>query len=536
MARRWPPPLVACALRYNQAIVSHVGDSRCYLVRNGSARQITEDHTWVNQQRKLGIITASEMAESEARHILIRSLGPEMFVAPDTTALDLYAGDVLVLCSDGLHDEMSEEAIAAIASQEKDPGEIARELVARAVEIDGNDNTTAQVIRVLSVERMSTMPRGRPLPVDGLIRPLSKALTKPLLFPSRSSDRIERRLLRWSMPQNGFSRHAWKPVRRSIPTASMRRLPAAAWLLSIAPPTCATTARSPSRFPTPTWKPIPFSSTAFSASPASAKNSAIPRSCASLAARSAPASTWSWSGARAVSCARFSTKARSPRTAPSASPSAILDALEYIHANGVVHRDLKPENIMVDAEDNIKLIDFGIASDSAARRLTYANFTATLGTPDYIAPEQVKGKRGDGRTDIYAMGVILYEMLSGKLPFSGPSPLAVMNDRLLNHPTAAPRRQPCHLARVAGGPLPRTGAGSQKSLRKGARFCLGSAAPGPGGRRGPRRVAAAGTSANPSNSRKILYYSGPGAHPGGHSAADGPGRASPVDTRFPPLS
>jgi len=113
---------------------------------------------------------------------------------------------------------------------------------------------------------------------------------------------------------------------------------------------------------------------------------------------------------------------------------AVLDGLEYIHANGVVHRDLKPENIMVDDQDNIKLIDFGIAGDSAARRLTYANFTATLGTPNYISPEQVKGKRGDGRSDLYAMGVILYEMLSGKVPFSGPSPLAAMNDRLLNHP------------------------------------------------------------------------------------------------------
>jgi serine/threonine-protein kinase len=112
----------------------------------------------------------------------------------------------------------------------------------------------------------------------------------------------------------------------------------------------------------------------------------------------------------------------------------VLDALEYIHANGVVHRDLKPENILVDADDKIKLIDFGIASDTSARRLTYANFTATLGTPDYISPEQVKGKRGDGRSDIFAMGVILYEMLSGKVPFSGPSPLAAMNDRLLNHP------------------------------------------------------------------------------------------------------
>src|SRR5260370_24277175 len=112
----------------------------------------------------------------------------------------------------------------------------------------------------------------------------------------------------------------------------------------------------------------------------------------------------------------------------------VLDALEYIHENGVVHRDLKPENIVVDANDNIKLIDFGIAGDSAARRLTYANFTATLGTADYIAPEQVKGKRGDGRTDIFALGVILYEMLTGRLPFTGSSPMEVTNARLLNFP------------------------------------------------------------------------------------------------------
>jgi serine/threonine protein kinase len=112
----------------------------------------------------------------------------------------------------------------------------------------------------------------------------------------------------------------------------------------------------------------------------------------------------------------------------------VLEALEYIHAQGVVHRDLKPENIMVDANGNIKLIDFGIASDAGARRLTYANITATLGTPNYISPEQVKGKRGDGRSDLYSVGVILYEMLTGKLPFSGPNPMAAMNDRLLNHP------------------------------------------------------------------------------------------------------
>jgi protein phosphatase len=154
--------VVACALRYDQATVSHVGDSRCYLVRSGHARQITDDHTWVNQQRKMGLITASEMAESESRHVLIRSLGPEMFVAPDTSTFTVHSGDTLVLCSDGLHDEMSEATIAEIVSQDKKIDEIANELVARAVEIDGNDNTTAQVIRISSVERMGSMPRGRP--------------------------------------------------------------------------------------------------------------------------------------------------------------------------------------------------------------------------------------------------------------------------------------------------------------------------------------------------------------------------------------
>lgn len=158
--KRMATTLVACALRYNQAIVSHVGDSRCYLVREGKARQITQDHTWVNEQRKLGLISTSEIPNSDSRHVLIRSIGPEMFVAPDTTAVNLQAGDVLVLCTDGLHDETSEEEIARIVSQKKTAEELARELVARGVEIDGGDNTTAQVIRVRSVEQVG-LYRGR---------------------------------------------------------------------------------------------------------------------------------------------------------------------------------------------------------------------------------------------------------------------------------------------------------------------------------------------------------------------------------------
>ena len=165
--RHMATTIVACALRHDQAVISHVGDSRCYQVRDGKTTQLTRDHTWVSEQRKLGLITAAEAERSESRHVLTRSLGPEMFVTVDTTSVSLSPGDRLVLCTDGLYGGLYPEDITRITTQDKDAETLARELVKYAVEVDGSDNATAQVIHVRSVEPMG-MYRGRlyPLPLQ----------------------------------------------------------------------------------------------------------------------------------------------------------------------------------------------------------------------------------------------------------------------------------------------------------------------------------------------------------------------------------
>ncbi len=112
----------------------------------------------------------------------------------------------------------------------------------------------------------------------------------------------------------------------------------------------------------------------------------------------------------------------------------VCEALVHMHERGVVHRDLKPENLLFTPAGQVKIVDFGIALDKSARRLTWLGLSRTLGTPDYIAPEQIGGRRGDARTDVYALGTILYEMLAGNLPFSGPNALAIMRAKTDGEP------------------------------------------------------------------------------------------------------
>ena len=153
--------LVACALRFDRAAVAHVGDSRCYLIRRGHAMLLTRDHTVASEHMRLGLLSAQDAAEAPTRHLLTRSLGTELFVGVETSDNQVLAGDVLLLCSDGLHGAVRASEMAHLVSQGGNLNAAGQKLVALANQRDGSDNISVLLIRVRSVERVG-MYRGRP--------------------------------------------------------------------------------------------------------------------------------------------------------------------------------------------------------------------------------------------------------------------------------------------------------------------------------------------------------------------------------------
>jgi serine/threonine-protein kinase len=119
--------------------------------------------------------------------------------------------------------------------------------------------------------------------------------------------------------------------------------------------------------------------------------------------------------------------------------AVIADALATAHAQGIVHRDVKPNNVMVAADGSVRLLDFGLARGAGVDMATLTRTGTILGTPGYMSPEQFDGKDVDERTDVYSLGVVLFELLTGRLPFTGQTPIAVA----MKHKTEMP-------------PLPRT--------------------------------------------------------------------------------
>ena len=153
--------VVACLFRFDRMVVAHVGDSRCYLIRRGSAASLTRDHSLVAEQVRMGLLSEAEAAASQRKHVLSRSLGANMVANVELNDHQVLPGDIVLLSSDGFHGALSSGEIAVAAGQFHDLQESARHLIALAREKDGGDNITVQLIRVKQVERMG-MYRGRP--------------------------------------------------------------------------------------------------------------------------------------------------------------------------------------------------------------------------------------------------------------------------------------------------------------------------------------------------------------------------------------
>jgi serine/threonine protein phosphatase PrpC len=153
--------IVLCALRFDRAVVAHVGDSRCYVIRRGHIDALTRDHTVVNEQIRLGVISTKEGARASTKHLLTRSLGNDLFVSVDVGEHAVFPGDVLLLCSDGLHGVVEAPEIVRAVARHRELDDAARCLVDLAARKDGSDNCSVQLIRVRATERIG-MYRGRP--------------------------------------------------------------------------------------------------------------------------------------------------------------------------------------------------------------------------------------------------------------------------------------------------------------------------------------------------------------------------------------
>ena len=136
----------------DKAYIGNIGDSRVYLYRNGDYLQLTEDHTYVNTLVKAGILSREEADQDERKNVIIKALGAEPTVEPDFFQVEVKKGDILLACSDGLYDEVSDEEIVEIIKEKDNMNELAAELIARANRNGGRDNITIITLQITEEE------------------------------------------------------------------------------------------------------------------------------------------------------------------------------------------------------------------------------------------------------------------------------------------------------------------------------------------------------------------------------------------------
>jgi serine/threonine protein phosphatase PrpC len=406
---RMATTLTACIFRDKELSIAHVGDTRVYLVRQEQLRRLTDDHSYTAMQVKLRLISEHEARASRLRSMLTRSLGPEPIVQFDFKRLKLMSRDRVVQCTDGLYCFLNDGEISEGVDR-LNMDEICPYLIALAERRGTDDNLTVQVVQV---DRLVEPKYDQPISILKKTGGGHPTIMTNEVKPGETLDgrfEIDSVISRSGMASiyKAKDLETGNTVAVKIPYMQLESDPGS------------------------------FARFQREAEIGELLNHPNILKFIKVPNKSRPYIVTEYLEGKSLSEVMNEVR---PLPIPDAIQIAsyICGALAHMHEHKVVHRDLKPQNIMICDDGSLRIIDFGIAKSTEMRRLTFAGFTPAMGTPDYMAPEQVKGKRGDERTDIYSLGAVLYEMTTGSVPFEGPNPFIVMNARLSGDPVA-PRK------------------------------------------------------------------------------------------------
>jgi len=404
---RMATTLVVSLFRENALHVAHVGDSRVYLVRHGRIRQLTTDHCYVGPAVKYGFVHEHKAMTDTRRSMLTRCVGHDPIVKFDVSKTELTRGDIVVQCSDGLYGFVTAQEICDVVSHFP-PDEACRYLITLAERRQLDDNLSVQIIQVQELDPIAYR-QGTPVYNRKDLADMSAEIEPGQIFDERFeiADLISRSGMASIFKARDLQTGAVVAIK--VPHMQFES-------------DVATFTRFQREEEIGRQLDHPF----------------ILKIVPVTTPKSRPYLVMEFLEGQTLDKVMEATKPL-PENDAAIIASRVCEALDHMHKKGVVHRDLKPQNIMVCTDGSIRILDFGIAKAARMRRLTFAGFSPTMGTPDYMAPEQVNGRRGDNRTDIYSLGAILYEMVTGKVPFEGESPYVVMNVRTTGDPTA-PRK------------------------------------------------------------------------------------------------
>jgi len=408
---RMATTMTVSLFRHNEVNIGHVGDCRVYVVQQGRIRRVTNDHSYAGVQLKLGLINVEEAMSSQMRSVLTRSIGQEPSIRADFHTISVHGGDMVIQMCDGMWTQLTEGEIYDAVSR-LSPEEACKSLVRLAERRGADDNLSVQVIHVQAIERLSYY-RGLPT-----FQKESPAIMGSELEVGQVLD--DRFRITDLISRSGMA-SIFKAIDQTNDSVVALKVPFMQ------------------------FESDPGFYSRFQREQAIGKALKHPYILKMIdddsIRKSRPYIVMEYLEGQTLGHLMHTIRPM-PEADALKIASRICEALHYMHEHDVVHRDLKPDNIMICSDGSIRIMDFGIAKFETARRLTFGGFTPAMGTPDYMAPEQVKGKRGDARTDIYSLGAIIYEMVTGSPPFEGANPFIIMNSRLSGDPVAPRTRNP----------------------------------------------------------------------------------------------